>query len=60
MTFQLARRTRNVMLMVPACPESGFLDVLSQLLAEQHPAAGPAAAQPRRSRCSGSGRDRHL
>jgi hypothetical protein len=23
--FQLARRTRTVMLMVPACPESGFL-----------------------------------
>ena len=27
MTFQLARRTRIVMLMVPACPESGFLGV---------------------------------
>jgi hypothetical protein len=25
MTFQLARRTRAVMLMVPACPESGSL-----------------------------------
>jgi hypothetical protein len=23
--FQLARRTRTVMLMVPVCPESGFL-----------------------------------
>jgi hypothetical protein len=25
MTFMLARRTRIVMLMVPVCPESGFL-----------------------------------
>ena len=25
MAFQLARRTRNVTLVVPACPESGFL-----------------------------------
>ena len=25
MTFQLARRTRSVMLMVPVCPESRFL-----------------------------------
>ena len=25
MAFRLARRTRAVMLMVPACPESGFL-----------------------------------
>ena len=25
MAFQLVRRTRNVMLMVPVCPESGFL-----------------------------------
>jgi len=27
MTFQLARRTRTVMLVVPVCPESGSLDV---------------------------------
>ena len=27
MTFQLARSTRTVMLMVPVCPESGFWDV---------------------------------
>jgi hypothetical protein len=26
MTFQMARRTRIVMLLVPLCPESGFLD----------------------------------
>jgi hypothetical protein len=26
MTFQLARRTQIVMLMVLACPESGFLE----------------------------------
>jgi len=25
MAFQLARHTRTVMLMVPVCPESGFL-----------------------------------
>ena len=25
MTFQLARHARTVMLMVPVCPESGFL-----------------------------------
>jgi hypothetical protein len=25
MAFRLVRRTRIVMLMVPACPESGFL-----------------------------------
>jgi len=27
MAFRLVRRTRIVMLMVPACPEFGFLDV---------------------------------
>jgi hypothetical protein len=37
MTFQLAWRTWIVMLMVPVCPESGFLDV--------PPACGPLANQ---------------
>jgi hypothetical protein len=35
MAFQLVRRIRTVMLMVSACPESGFLDVL--------PGRGPLA-----------------
>jgi hypothetical protein len=30
MAFQLARRTRYVMLVVPVCPESGFLGHATQ------------------------------
>jgi hypothetical protein len=31
MAFQLVRRTRTVMLMVPVCPESGFLGRAARL-----------------------------
>jgi len=51
MAFQLARRMSAVMLMVPACPESGFWDAPP---GRPHPArvgrgrfsAGPAQSRP--------------
>jgi hypothetical protein len=54
MTFQMARRTRIVMLLVLLCPESCFLDV--------PPYRGPAPSRRSTtpSRGFGSGRDRHL
>jgi hypothetical protein len=39
MTFQLARRIRTVMLMVPVCPELGFLRRAARFPGTSRPAA---------------------
>ena len=48
MTFQLARRTRSVMLMVQAWPESGFREGAARLrpLAKRHCAPGAWLGHP--------------
>ena len=46
MAFQLAQRMSAVMLMVPACPESGFLGRPARPAASAIPHESAAAASP--------------
>ena len=46
MAFQLAQRMSAVMLMVPACPESGFLGRPARPAASTIPHESAAAASP--------------
>ena len=46
MAFQLAQRMSAVMLMVPACPESGFLGRPTRPAASTIPHESAAAASP--------------